>query len=110
MRFEQLAWLANWLLRSPKELGTAADMADVTATFRNFVVSVLALIVMSPSLMTIFDVGPMGYHDGLDLLVRVGATLVASMSLAAVCGIAAYLYWVHVIEPGQRTAQVVRSR
>jgi len=73
----------------------------VTARTRNFVLFVLALFVCAPSLATLVDVGPMGYHAGGALLVRLVATFLATTSLAAAVGIGMYLYWLHVISPAQ---------
>ena len=57
-----------------------------------------------------FDLGPMGYHSGTALLVRVVALLLASASLTAVFAIAGYLYWLHVIAPAPTRATEEVSR
>lgn len=59
------------------------------------------MIVATPSLATLLDVGPMGYHVGSALYLRVVGVFLAMTSLATVFAIAGYLYWVRVIVPGQ---------
>lgn len=61
------------------------------------------MVVATPSLATLFDVGPMGYHVGMALYLRVIGVFLAMTSLATVFAIAGYLYWVRVIVPSNRS-------
>ncbi len=74
----------------------------MTASYRKFMLIVASLVVSAPSVATMFDIGPMGYHNGTALLVRVIAVFLASTSLATVFGVAGYLYWLHVVAPSPR--------
>jgi hypothetical protein len=74
-------------------------MGNVTASLCRVVRLSVAALVASPAFATFLGFGPMGYHSGIDLLVRVAAVLLGSASLAGVFAIAGYLYWVHVIQP-----------
>ncbi len=76
----------------------------MTANARKFVVFVASLVVLAPALATLLDVGPMGYHDGTALAVRLIGVLIATASLAACIGIGAYIYWLNVIQPAPRQA------
>jgi hypothetical protein len=77
-------------------------MRAVTANARKFIVLVASLVVLAPALATLLDVGPMGYHDGTALVVRLVAVLLATASLAACIAIGAYIYWANVIAPAPR--------
>jgi hypothetical protein len=76
----------------------------VTASLKNLIIAGAALLVASPALAIVFDLGPMGYHNGTALLVRVVAVFLATCSLAAVIGVAGFLYWLHVVAPAPRAA------
>jgi hypothetical protein len=77
----------------------------VTASLKNLIIAAVALLVASPALAIVFDLGPMGYHNGAALLVRVVAVFLATFSLAAVLAMAGYLYWLHVVAPSPRTTR-----
>lgn len=82
----------------------------MTANARKFVVFVASLVVLAPTLATLFDVGPMGYHDGTALAVRLVGVLMATASLAACIGIGAYIYWAHVMQPAPRVTHASHAR
>jgi hypothetical protein len=82
----------------------------VTANARKFVVFVASLVVLAPTLATLFDVGPMGYHDGTALAVRLVGVLMATASLAACIGIGAYIYWAQVMQPAPRVPHASNAR
>lgn len=81
----------------------------MTAKARKFVVFVASLVVLAPTLATLLDVGPMGYHDGTALAVRLVGVLIATASLAACIGIGAYIYWLRVIQPAPRASHVTAA-
>lgn len=84
--------------------------AFVTARMRHFSLFAGTLVLAMPSLATLFDVGPMGYHVGSELFVRVISLFLAMTSLAGVFAVAGYLYWVRVIHPSQiATARRIAS-
>ncbi len=74
------------------------------ANARKFIVFVASLVVLAPALATLLDVGPMGYHAGTALAVRLVGVLMATASLAGCIGIGAYIYWLNVIQPAPRVA------
>ncbi len=78
----------------------------VTANARKFIVFVASLVVLAPAFATLLDLGPMGYHDGTALVVRLVSVVVATASLAAVFGLGVYLYWLNVIQPAPRPAHL----
>ena len=80
----------------------SADTGTVTANARKFFTAVTALFVAGPSLGTLLGFGPMGYHAGTELVLRMGAMLLATSMLALVVGLAGYLYYVNVIAPAPR--------
>ncbi|MDP1793144.1 MAG: hypothetical protein Q8K63_03310 [Acidimicrobiales bacterium] len=71
----------------------------MTANTRKLVIAVTALFVAGPSVGTMLGFGPMGYHGGTQLFVRLVAMFLATSMLALVVGLAGYLYWAHVIAP-----------
>ena len=82
----------------------------MTARLRHFILSATTLLLALPSLATLFDVGPMGYHVGTALFVRVIGVFLAMTSLASVFAIGGYLYWAQVIHPSQQaTARRIAS-
>ena len=82
----------------------------MTARFRHFILFVTTFALALPSLATLFDVGPMGYHVGTALFVRVIGVFLAMTSLASVFAIAGYLYYMRVMVPAQRaTARRIAS-
>jgi hypothetical protein len=82
----------------------------VTANARKFIIAVTALFVTGPSLGTLLGFGPMGYHDGAALVVRLVAMFLATSLLALVVGLAMYLYYVNVIAPAPRRVERVTVR
>ncbi len=74
----------------------------MTANARKLIVAVTALLVAGPSLGTLFGFGPMGYHAGSELMVRLVAMFLGTSMLALVVGLAMYLYYVNVIAPAPR--------
>lgn len=82
----------------------------MTANARKLIVAVTALFVTGPSIGTLLGFGPMGYHAGAELVVRLVAMFLGTSMLALVVGLAAYLYYVNVIVPAPRVRRVtVRS-
>ncbi len=77
----------------------------MTAALKNLIIAVAALAVASPALAIVFDLGPMGYHNGAALLVRVIAVFLATFSLVTVLAMAGYLYWLHVVAPSPRNSR-----
>ena len=63
-------------------------------------------VALVPSVLTLADVTPMGYHDGGALLLRVLVTLVATALLVGVVAYACALYWVRVVAPAPRLPRV----
>lgn len=80
--------------------------AFVTARMRHFILFAGTMVLAMPSLATLFDVGPMGYHVGAALYLRVVSLFLATTAFAGVFGVAGYLYWVRVIHP----SQIARAR
>ena len=76
----------------------------MTANARKLIIAVTALFVAGPSVGTLLGFGPMGYHAGSELVVRLVAMFLATSLLALVVGLAAYLYYVNVIAPAPRMA------
>jgi len=74
----------------------------VTAKSLKFLASLVLYVALVPSVLTLADVTPMGYHDGLDLIVRVVSVLIATALLCGVITYAAALYWVRVVAPAPR--------
>jgi hypothetical protein len=78
----------------------------VTAKSLKYLASLVLYVALVPSVLTLADATPMGYHDGLALMVRVLSVLVAT---ALLCGVVAYagaLYWVRVVAPAPRLPRV----
>jgi hypothetical protein len=80
------------------------------ASLKNLIIAVAAFVVAAPALAIVFDLGPMGYHTGTALLVRVVAVFLATVSLATVFAVAGYLYWLHVVAPAPRPSRVREPR
>lgn len=82
----------------------------MTANARKLLITATALFVAAPSVGTLFGFGPMGYHAGAELVVRLVAMFLGTSMLALVVGLAGYLYYVNVIAPAPRVSRItVRS-
>lgn len=81
----------------------------MTANARKLIVAVTAMFVVGPSAGTLFGFGPMGYHDGADLMVRLVAVFLATSTFALAVALAGALYYVNVMVPAPARRPTGRS-
>jgi hypothetical protein len=80
----------------------------VTANaFKTLAATVLAIAAV-PSMLTMFDLSPMGYHAGFALTGRVVLLLLATLLWASVVAYAGALYWVNVVRPAPAPVRLRR--
>ena len=95
-------------MRILKIAGRLPIQIGVTARSVKLIASSVLFVALIPTLLTLADATPMGWHDGFALAIRLASMLIATVLLGGVVAYAGALYWVRVVAPAPRRRSIAQ--